>query len=269
MAERHAKSLRDREESHITIQLRVLFALMMREMTTRFGRSWGGYLWALLEPAGTVALLTVVMSQVARHPPLGASFPLYFASGYMAFHIYMDVSRNVSQSIKVNRPLLSFPRVTLLDVLIARFTLQALTAVSVFTVVMALLALSLDQSIRVDLGQVLLSIALALMLGLGVGALNSVLFALSQTWERAFNIINRPLFIISGVFFNFEGLPRAAQDLIWWNPLVHVTAIMRRGFYPQYDPVFVSPMFCVFVAAAMLSLGVVLLKLLKARVLEE
>ena len=30
------------------VQARVLFALLMREMTTRFGRSAGGYLWALI-----------------------------------------------------------------------------------------------------------------------------------------------------------------------------------------------------------------------------
>ena len=38
---------------------RVLFALVMREMTTRFGRSSAGYLWALIEPAAFIALLSL------------------------------------------------------------------------------------------------------------------------------------------------------------------------------------------------------------------
>ena len=36
-------------ESRLEMQIRVLFALIMREMTTRFGRSAGGYAWALLD----------------------------------------------------------------------------------------------------------------------------------------------------------------------------------------------------------------------------
>ena len=38
--------------------LRVLFALVVREMATKFGRSWGGYLWAIAEPLGGILLLT-------------------------------------------------------------------------------------------------------------------------------------------------------------------------------------------------------------------
>lgn len=131
---------RARATAWVGAPLRVIFALVMREMTTRFGRSAGGYLWAVLEPAGTVALLAVIFSQIARHPPLGEDFALFFATGYVAFHCYMDIARNVSIAVRTNRALLSFPSVTMLDTIIARFLLQLLTTSFVGALIMTVLA---------------------------------------------------------------------------------------------------------------------------------
>ena len=40
--------------------LRVVFALIIREMSTTYGRSAGGYIWAILEPVGAIALMSLV-----------------------------------------------------------------------------------------------------------------------------------------------------------------------------------------------------------------
>lgn len=255
-------------ESALAIQVRVLFALVMREMTTRYGRSVGGYVWALLEPAGTVALLTVIFAQIARQPPLGDSFAMFFATGYLAFHVYMDVSRAVSASVKVNRALLTFPRVTMVDTVIARFILQLLTSVVLFALVISAVVAVTGAQTRVDVSYVLLSLMLAALFGLGVGAINCVLFAFSATWERVFGVINRPMFLISGALFVIEDLPRPLQEMLWWNPLVHVTSAMRRGFYPYYEASVMSPLYVLLLSLALLVLGVLLLRALRGRMLE-
>ncbi len=64
--------------------LRVIFALMVREMATRYGRSWGGYFWALAEPVGTIAILSLAFSQFIRTPALGDSFMLFYARKHAA-----------------------------------------------------------------------------------------------------------------------------------------------------------------------------------------
>lgn len=256
-------------EIGVVAQLRVIFALIMREMATRFGRSAGGYIWAVLEPVGAIALLTAVFSQIGRHPPLGDDFALFFATGYIAFHVYMDVSRTVSLSVQVNRPLLTFPRITLLDTIIARFLLQTITSLVVgAAIVAALIALNPDRP-RLDLAPILHAAALAALLGLGVGAVNCVLFSYFSAWERIFGIVNRPLFLISGVFFLYEDMPPDLRDLLWFNPLVHVTALMRRGFYPTYHAEFVEPVFVAGLALLLLALGGLLLRALRADILEQ
>ena len=57
---------------------RVLIALFIREMITRYGRSIGGYAWAILEPVGWILMLSAIFSSFIRTPPLGQNFPLFF-----------------------------------------------------------------------------------------------------------------------------------------------------------------------------------------------
>ncbi len=260
--------MRSRKETLLEVQVRVLFALVVREMVTRYGRSAGGYVWAIIEPAVTIALLTAVFSAISRHPSLGTNFPVFFATGYLGFHIYMDISRAVSVAIQSNRALLNFPRISMLDVIIARFLLQTTTSVTAFAVIMGSLLIYFDLHAPMDFVAIFTAIAYAALLGLGIGTLNCVLFAFSPTYERAFNLINRPMFLISGVFFIYEDLPADLQHLIWWNPLIHLTATMREGFYAEYHAAFVAPVFVLLVALTSLMLGVLLLRAFRGRVME-
>lgn len=237
-------------------------------MATRFGRSYGGYFWAIAEPAAIVALLSLVFSQITHRPPVGNSFAFYFASGYLAFHMYSDIAMNTSNSVRVNLSLLSFPRVTPLDTIIARFVLQSLTVIVVFVMMIIAIAVAEDVAVTPDLGRITVSIALALSLGLAVGTLNCVVYAILPVWERIFGVINRPMFLISGIFFEYGSLPGYVQDLIWYNPLMHIVALMRSGLYKTYDAQFISISYVVFLILVLSFLGVLMLRAFRARVIE-
>ncbi|WP_311200115.1 hypothetical protein [Phaeobacter inhibens] len=56
--------------------LRTVAALVLREMSTRYGRTPGGYLWGILEPLAAILFLSLGFSLVIRTPSLGTSFPL-------------------------------------------------------------------------------------------------------------------------------------------------------------------------------------------------
>ena len=47
---------------------RTVVALILREMATTYGRSAGGYVWAILEPVLGVALLSVVFGMALDIP---------------------------------------------------------------------------------------------------------------------------------------------------------------------------------------------------------
>lgn len=258
-----------RQENPIVMQGRVLFALIMREMTTRYGRNAGGYIWAVLEPAGTVAMLSLVFEFIARNPALGSSFPFFFATGYMAFHFYLDISRVVGNAVTANRALLTFPRVTIIDAVMARLFIQFLTSLFVTIVILFLLLVFFEEPVIIQAKSIIYSILLAAFLGLGMGLFNSITFNYSATWQSFFNIINRPLFLISGILFLYDSMPRAAQDILWWNPLIHITALMRAGFYPTYSPSFVSTTYVIMFATVPFLLGIMLMRTMREQLLER
>ncbi|MEE4279699.1 MAG: ABC transporter permease [Halieaceae bacterium] len=257
-----------RNDHVVAMQGRVLFALMMREMSTRYGRNAGGYVWAVLEPAGTIAIMSAIFQFIARQPALGTNFPIFFATGYLAFHFYLDISRTVSNAVNSNRALLVLPRITVIDTVIARFFLQLITLSFVSVLIMGGLLIVFDEPVIIRFHHIIISILLSSFLGLSIGVFNCIAFAYSATWQSIFMILNRPIFLISGIFFLYESLPRFVQDILWWNPLIHVTSIMRVGFYPTYEGSFASPVYVVIFASIPFMIGVMLMRLMRNTLLE-
>jgi len=239
---------------------RTVAALFMREMSTTYGRNAAGYLWAVMEPVAGIALMAVIFSLALNAPSIGTNFPLFYASGMLPFLTYMNVSQKVSVSLRFSRQLLFYPGVTYVDALLARFLLNALTQVLVFMIVLWGLIAVYDLHVILDIPALASGMGLALWLALGVGMLNCYLLSAFPSWERAWAILNRPLFIVSCIFFVFDDVPRPYQDWLWWNPLIHVVGETRRGVFATYDAGYVSPAYLLALGGVTLATGLLLLR---------
>jgi len=239
--------------------LRTIAALVLREMSTRYGRTPGGYLWAVLEPLAAILFLSLGFSLVMRSPSLGTSFLLFYATGYLPFNLYNVIGNTTAGAVKFSKPLLKFPAVTWLDAVAARFLLNLLTGALVAILLLSAVLLVVKNRTVLDLPPAVLAMALAAVLGLGVGTLNCVLQGLYPLWEVAWSVITRPLFLASGVFFIYEDLPPLAQEILWYNPLMHITGLMRTGFYPTYTAAYVNVPYVLGTSLILLALGLMLM----------
>lgn len=239
--------------------LRAIAALVLREMSTTNGRSPGGYLWAILEPAAGVALLTVIFSMAFQKPALGSNFALFYASGLVPMTFFTAISGRVGQSVAYSRQLLAYPSVTFLDAILARFLLNALTQVLVASVIFTGIFLAFDTKTIVKLPSLAAAMAMSASLALGIGTLNCFLFTKFPIWQQLWSILTRPLFIISCVFMLFDQMPAWARDWLWYNPIIHCVGMMRHGFYSTYHATYVS---LAYVMAVSLVTGVFGLMLL-------
>ena len=231
----------ERKDGWLRKSLRSMTALLLREMSTTYGRSPGGYLWAVLEPAAGIALLTFVFSLAFRSPPIGSDFPIFYATGILPYTMYVQMNARLMVSIWFSKPLLQYPAVSFIDAIISRAILALMTQIIVFYVVIAVILLVFEPHVTIDAPLVALSLAMAAMAGGGVGVLNCLLISVLPVWQRVWNILHRPMFIISGIFFLFESIPEPYRSILWFNPLVHVIGIMRKAFYPTYDAAYASP----------------------------
>lgn len=248
---------------------RTISALILREMSTRYGRSPGGYVWAVVEPMGAILLISFAFSLIVRSPSLGNNFVLFYASGYLTFNMYQQLSLTVSRSIQFSRPLLFYPAVTWTDAVLARFILNALTSVMVSVIILALILSLLQTRTTIDLGPIVLSLVLAMLIGFGVGVMNCALSGLYPTWDLVWSITTRPLFLASAIFYIYEDMPRSVQTFLWYNPLVHISGIIRSGIYPTYSPEYVSVPFVLVCCMVTMSFGLLLLYRYNRAILEN
>jgi len=239
--------------------LRAVMALILREMATRYGRSPGGYAWAILEPIGFIIAMSIGFGLLLTGPPLGNSFILFFATGFLPFQLYGDVVNVVGRSINFSRALLFYPAVTWVDALIARFLLNTVTSLLVMLLLFTAALSVTDTRTLLDLPTIAQAAALAAYLGLGIGVLNCALFGLFQIWMQVWGIVTRPLFLASGIFFLYGDMPPVARDILWYNPLIHVVGLARDGFYPTYTGDYISSTYVLAVSTTCLFFGVLLL----------
>ncbi|WP_114294774.1 ABC transporter permease [Pseudosulfitobacter sp. DSM 107133] len=239
---------------------RSVVALIMREMSTSYGRSPGGYAWAVIEPAAGIALLSLVFSAGFRNPPVGISFPMYYATGMLPFMMFNDIHGKIATCLMFSKQLLAYPTVTFVDAIMARFILNMVTLLLVGYIIFSGCLLLFETRTTLDLPVIIQSYALAAFLALGVGTLNAYTFTRFNVVQRFWSILMRPMFLISGVLLPLNAIPQPYRDYLWYNPLVHVVGLMRAGFYGTYDASYISIPYVVGISLACFAMGLLLLR---------
>jgi capsular polysaccharide transport system permease protein len=239
---------------------RAIAALMLREMGATYGRKPGGYVWALLEPIGVIVVLSIGFSLLVRHPPIGNSFLLFFATGFLPFRLYSQMYSKIQGALKYSRPLMAYPRVTWIDVILARFILALLTQSLVIFLAFGGILMMSDTNAIIDPIPILIGLSIVALLGLGVGLINAIVGGIWPVWLSLWSIMSRPLFFISGILFLYESMTDRVQAIIWWNPILHAVSYLRTGFYPTYRADFVSLIYCFAVVFIILPFGLLIMR---------
>ena len=173
-------------DSPLRVHLRVVIALLRREMSTKYGRSVGGYFWAVAEPCGMIFIMSFAWSFMSRSPDLGQSFVVFFATGFLSFNFYRNTAQGLFTVVRNNSSLLKYPNVNLWDAIVARTALQTLTNCMVAVLILGLAVGFTGERISLDFPRIGAALGAATILALGAGTLNAVLFHIFPTWERIF-----------------------------------------------------------------------------------
>lgn len=238
---------------------RTIMALILREMTTTYGRNPGGYIWAFLEPSAGIAIMATIFSLGFRHPPIGTNFALFFATGMVPFFMWQGMVMRIGASLSFSRQLLGYPAVTYLDALTARFLLSAVTNLLVNYIILVFIIIAWDVPVSLRFERIALGYAELLAFALGVGLTNSFLIGMFPTWGQIWSIITRPLFLVSGTIFIYESIPSPYNEYLLWNPIAHGVATIRSGFYARYDAAYADPVYVFSVSGVLIIFGLLML----------
>jgi capsular polysaccharide transport system permease protein len=241
----------------LVVQGEVIHAVILRETRTRFGAYRLGYLWALVEPILVILTFWGLYRIAGRQPPPGMDLFGFVATGIVPYTLFASSANRVAEAVNGNKALLNYPQVMPIDLALARGLLEAATYAAVFIVLMGVHALWI-QELSVDRPlMVIAGFAMASLLGTTLGQIFCGLGQWNNSVDRARGPLLRPLFWISGIFFTAGQLPEHARDAMLWNPVLHVTEIVRDGWYashasPHADPLFVLRWILFFALAGLL-----------------
>jgi len=219
----------------LSLQLRVIVALMLRETRATYGTSQIGYLWEIITPAVGTAVMVVIFTAIGRHPPFGESFALFFATGLLVLGLFSKLGASLMTVYDANKALMTYPPIKASDVLFARFLLIAATHIVIIVLFFSGLIYWGFASLPVHPVGLLGSLFATCLLGFGWGATNAVIFTLWESWRHIVAVIHRPLFLISAIFYVPSYMPPELVAWLEWNPVLHCVEWMRNGYYGNYD----------------------------------
>jgi ABC-2 type transport system permease protein/capsular polysaccharide transport system permease protein len=230
----------------LDVQARILGALLMREILTRYGRHNIGFLWLFAEPMmftlGVTALWTATKSVHGSNLPITA----FALTGYSSVLLWRNMPGRCIGALWNNLALMYHRNIRVLDIYLARVLLEfggATMSFSVLGTVFVLMGL-LDPPqdvLKVISGWLLLAWfggALAILMG----ALSHRSELVDKLWHPASYL----LFPLSGAAFMVAALPPLAQDVVLWIPTVHGVELVREGWFgdrarAHYDLAYLVP----------------------------
>jgi ABC-type polysaccharide/polyol phosphate export permease len=216
----------------LAIQIRVIHALFLRELITRYGRDNLGVLWLVGEPMlFTLGVTTLWSAAGLAHGGTGIPIVAFAVTGYSSVLMWRNAASQCTTAIEVNKPLLYHRSVMVIDALLSRIGLEIIGATGSFLVLAFFFTFIgwmpvPDNLLRVLGGWIMLAWfggSLALLVGGGC--------AFSPLVHRLWHPTAYLLFPMSGAAFMVEWLPHKLQVVVLYLPMVHGVELLRQGYF--------------------------------------
>jgi capsular polysaccharide transport system permease protein len=246
--------------AHATlIQSRVLGSIFIKEAGLRRGRSFAfGWLLAALEPLIIVTAASLMFSLLVRAPMYGDSLLLFIGTG--VFPMYLVIY----SSVRVREPAIGpnahrFPIETSLDDLLIHAILHLITTVVVAVgFFFTLSRLGVRDAIPYAPMTAISAVLTLLVLGMGIGLVNTVIARFFPLWAMMWPAIIRGMVHLSGLYIVADYLRPDVRAWFDLNPLLNGVNWFRQAFYPHYPAVTSHPGRIMLLALASLTLGIAL-----------
>ncbi|MBH0198264.1 MAG: ABC transporter permease [Nitrospira sp.] len=215
----------------LRVQLRVVGALLLREIITRYGRHNVGFFWLLLEPILFTVGVVILWNVTHQIQGFRVEVTPFIVISYASLLLWRNCSFRGLKAIEPNRSLLHHRPVKVQDIFIARMTLEVAGVTAAFLVLLiAIIGLDLMKMPR-DFTLLLLGWTFMAWFSVCLGILLGCWSEHTDLVDRIWHPISYFLLVCSGTFYMVDWLPRAAQEWVLWVPMVHPIEMMRAAYW--------------------------------------
>jgi capsular polysaccharide transport system permease protein len=244
----------------LATQWRVVGALLIREIYTRFGREGLGFAWIVAEPL--IFAIPVLLTWSVVRPPYEYGVPMmpFLWTGYMPLLMFRHVGARMLLFVRVNAGLLYHRQVTIFDIFVARCLLEvtsSLTAVLVSGVLFYSVGLiDLPRDLPMFYVGYLYMVWWCAVIGLIVGA-----FSERTDWaEKIWSPYSYLYIFFGGVFFMAEWLPESLRSWALLQPSVQAYEFIRAGMFGSTIKTYGDPAYETAALAILTLIGLLLMR---------
>jgi capsular polysaccharide transport system permease protein len=222
--------------SRFQIQRDVIYALLLRELASRFGKSRGGFMWVLFEPIAHLLVPMFIFGFIRQSLMPGIEFPVFLVYGFLPFLLFKAICLQIVDGVNAGQGLLSYRQVLLMDVFVAKAMAHCVIQAIVFSIVLtglALLGYHVLPPRPVEFAAVL---AIATLLAFGLGVVFAAIASLIPDARPVIHVMFMPLYFMSGILFPIS---RFSDEWVRWlalNPVLHLVEATRLMAVDGYHP---------------------------------
>lgn len=216
------------------IQRRVIGALFIREILTRFGRHNIGFLWLFVEPmmftVGVTILWTTFKSTHGSNLPITA----FAVSGYSSVLLWRNMPSRCILAIQPNLSLMYHRYVKVIDIFLARLLVEGGGATLSFIILTLFFSYMGWMSLPEDVLKVAFGWFMLAWFGCSFAIFVGCLAEETELVEKLWHPISYFLLPVSGAAYIVDALPPAFQKVVLILPLVHGVELVREGFFGSH-----------------------------------
>lgn len=247
----------------LSMHARVVGAVIMRDLQTRFGTGYFGFLLGLMIPLAHLTVAIAVTTILGRPAAIGTDVPLFLMTGVLPFVVWLYGHRQIMQTLAQNRSLLYFPGVDIFDLFASRAILEIVTATLVVFIVLGTLAALGHQPTVANWQGFIVALSQAWLFGIGTGLVFGSIGPLVPLAYLFGNVLGPILWAVSGIFFLPDSTPDKVRDLLIYNPLCQIIDSFRTAYYAEYYSTFLDQTMLNSVLICLVLAGMTILALMR------
>ncbi len=247
-----------------TIHTRVIGAVLMRELHTRYGRENIGYLWLIVEP---LMLGSVIALLHSGYPSHGAIHPVALTVvGYTIFILFRGIVNRAEGTLHGNLPLMYHKMVSVFDIALARALLELAGTFLAFSILLAVIISTGYIEFPVRPLYLLAGIAYIFFFSFGIATIIIGGTHDNRVLERLVHPFTYFMIPLSGAFYQVEWLPEPYRTYLLYNPFPHMFELVRYGAFETASLKYVNFTYMTAACLVLNMLGLVAMRSVKSRI---
>ena len=213
---------------------RIVNALVIRELNTRFGRDGIGFVWVVAEPLSFCFGVLLLWSLINPEYEHGVRLAPFVMTGYLSLIMMRHLIGQFSGALQANTGLLHHRQVAPVHLFAARAVLEFLgTTASFLTVYLILMAL--DQvSLPKDYLSIYVGWLTVAWVGCGFALILAGLSMKFEAMERIIPLLGYILVPLSGAFSMTSWIPSGYREIYMLMPFSHGIELIRHGVFGEF-----------------------------------